>query len=411
MENETTQLAINGGTPVRTQGFHSWPIWDEREEQALLRALHSGRWGMGGEETEALQQEFTQAIGVKHAFVVPTGSAALEVALWAAGVGYGDEVIVPPFTFFATASTCLMRGAIPVCADIDAHSYNLDAGAVEAAITPRTRAIMPVHIGGCPANMDAINAVAKRHNLVVIEDACQAHAASWRGTPVGGIGDLGCFSFQSSKNINCGEGGMVTTNDDELAARCWSFRNYGRDPQKEWYDHVNMGTNYRVSQFQAAVLRAQLSRMEEWAKRRAENGDYLAARLREIGGVLPQQPDEGVTRHAYHLLIGRYDAAAFGGWPRERFIEAMQAEGIPASLGYTRPLYSMPGIQQPTMELKRALQLCDADEEYSAPDCPNAETACKEEAFWLLTQSHLLGTREDMDDTLRAVEKVRRAAK
>jgi dTDP-4-amino-4,6-dideoxygalactose transaminase len=402
-------LAIDGGEPVRTTGFHAWPVWDESEEQALLRVLRSGRWGIGGDEIEAFEKEFARAHEVKHAYAVPTGSAALEVALWAAGVSYGDEVIVPPYTFFATASACLMRGAIPVFADIDAASYCLDPAAVEAAITERTRAIIPVHIGGCPANMDALNAIGKKHKLTVIEDACQAHGAAWRGKPVGSVGDFGCFSFQSSKNINSGEGGAVTTNDDDLAARCWSFKNYGRDPQCGWYHHANIGTNFRPSQFQAAVLRAQLARMENWAARRAENGAYLAAGLREIGGLLPQEPDAGVTRHAYHLFITRYDAAAFGGWTRERFIEALAAEGIPAAPGYG-PLYAAPGIAQGTMELKRALKLCDASAEYSLPNCPNTEKAGAGESVWLLGQSALLGTRGDMDDALRAVAKIKKAA-
>lgn len=408
MKYSLSKLAIDGGTPIRERPFAPWPIWDEKEEKALIRALHSGQWGMGGEEIESLESEFSQAIGVRHSFAVPTGSAALEVALFAAGVGYGDEVIVPPYTFFATASACLMRGAIPVFADIDPETYCLDSASVEKAITDRTRAIIPVHIGGCPADMTGLMEVARRHGLFVIEDACQAHGASWMGQQVGGIGHLGCFSFQSSKNINCGEGGMVTTNDDRLAEKCWSFKNYGRSPEKQRYYHANLGTNFRLSQFQAAVLRAQLTRMEDWATRRAANGDFLASTLEASQGLLPQKKQREVTRHAYHLFITRYNPEHFGNWSREKFIEAMAAEGIPAAACWP-PLHHVAGITGPTRELKSALGLLKEDD--SPAHCPHAEKAGGFESVWLIGQQALVGEEEDMLDVLRATEKIQHFAK
>jgi dTDP-4-amino-4,6-dideoxygalactose transaminase len=398
------KLAIDGGTPVRKAPFQPWPIWDEREEQALLRALHSGVWGAGGEETSKFEEEFAAAHDARFAFTVTNGTSALETALHAAGVTYGDEVIVPPYTFYATASACLMRGAIPVFVDIDPDSFNLDPERVEIAITERTRAILPVHIGGCPADMDRLGAIAERHGLKLIEDACQAHGAAWQGKPVGSIGDLGCFSFQSSKNINAGEGGIVITNDEQLADRCWAFRSYGRSPKGEWYEHFEPGTNFRMSQFQAAILRAQLVHMEEWAQRRAENGSYLTEGLRKIGGLVPQAPDAGVTRHAFHVFITRYQPAAYAGWSRDRVIAALAAEGIPAASGY-KPLYRTQGIGEWTQKLQQQLGL------HGTPsvECPVAEKLCTE-AIWLVSQSAFLGSRQDMDDIHTAVDKVCRAA-
>jgi dTDP-4-amino-4,6-dideoxygalactose transaminase len=400
--SSATRLAVDGGVPVRQRPFQGWPIWDEREEQALLGVLRSGQWGIGGQETELFEQEFAQAIGTQFALSVSNGTHALEAALRAAGVTYGDEVIVPPYSFVATATAVLLVGAVPVFADIDPATYTLDPAAIEAAITPRTRAIIPVHIAGCPADMDRINALAARHGLVVIEDTCQAHGAQWRGKATGSVGALGCFSFQSSKNINAGEGGAITTSDPALFDKAWSFKNCGRVQGGLWYQHDVIGDNYRLSQFQAAVLRVQLTRMEEWAERRATNGSYLCDGLRQIGGLTPQTPDERVTRHGFHFILTRYDPQAFGGWPRERLIAALHAEGIPASRGYI-PLYSTGAVKDTTAELCRAL----GRPLPPPPDCPNNEHACNAEAVWLVGQSALLGTREDMDDILTAVAKIR----
>jgi len=403
------KLAIDGGTPVRSRPFVSWPIWDEQDEMALLRTLRSGRWGWEGEETQRFEEEFARAHQSRFAFTVASGSAALETALAALGVAYGDEVIVPPYTFYATASACLMRGAIPVFADIDGASFNLDAAAVEGVITPRTKAIIAVHIGGCPANLDAILDVARRHNLSVIEDAAQAHGAAWRGRPVGAIGNLGCFSFQSSKNINSGEGGAVLTDDETLADRAWSFKNYGRERHNTvWYGHATLGTNYRLTEFQAALLRSQLTHLEDWSQRRTRNGEHLGAGLRASGVLMPQQPDEGVTRHAYHVFMARYDAGSCNGRARDWFCEAMSAEGISCVGGYA-PLYQLPGIQKGTQDLLRALGREMSEDALGWTRCPVVEKLCQD-AVWVISQGAMLGTTEDMDDVLRAVAKLQRAA-
>jgi dTDP-4-amino-4,6-dideoxygalactose transaminase len=401
-ETSSRRLAVDGGTPVRERPFTGWPIWDEREEQALLRTLRSGKWGVDGDETEAFEQEFAREVGVQYALTVTNGTAALEAALRAAGVGYGDEVIIPPYTFVATASAVLLVGAIPVFADIDPETYCLDPQAVEAAITLRTKAIIPVHIAGNPSDMDSFSQIAERHGLVLIEDACQAHGGRWRDRSVGSIGDLGCFSFQSSKNINSGEGGAITTNNHDLLERAWSFKNCGRTRGGLWYQHDVLGDNFRMSQFQGAILRAQLTRMEEWAEQRSATATYLCQGLRELGGLLPQETYEPVTRHGFHFILTRYQPEVFGNWSRERFLDALRAEGIPASPGYI-PLYNTGAVRDSSQTLRRALGL----EAGRPAECPVTERVCSEEAVWLVGQSALLGTRADMDDVLEAVAKIR----
>ena len=396
-------LAIKGGTPVRTKPFPEWPVWDESDEKALLEVLRSGVWGITDAPDSPVGQferEFARTHQARFGVSVTNGTAALQVALMAIGIDYGDEVIVPPYTFLATASACLLVGAVPVFVDVDPGTYALDPAKIEAAITERTRAIIPVHIGGCPADLDGILEIARRRNLLVIEDACQAHAAAWNGRRVGAIGDLGCFSFQSSKNLNAGEGGMILTDNPDLAERCWSIHNCGRVRDGAWYQHELLGANFRMTQWQAGILHSQMRNFEEQASRRQENGLYLSDRLAEIGGFEPQQRSPQVTQHGYHLFISRYDRKAFHDVPRAAFLPALQAEGIPCSPGY-KPLYGMNAIKDGLARLERF-----AGAHETLPDCPMTERACYEEGVWF-TQSMMLGTKADMDDIAEAVLKVK----
>jgi dTDP-4-amino-4,6-dideoxygalactose transaminase len=405
----TEQLALLGGKPVRTHPFPAWPVRGDLEKQALLEVLESDVWGISadGGKITAFEQAFADAHAAAYGQAVFNGTMALEVALRALDIGYGDEVIVPAYTFMATATSCLMVGGMPVFVDIEPGTYNMDPAAFEAAITPRTRAVIPVHIGGLPADMDRIMEIAQRHSVAVLEDACQAHGAAWKGRRVGAIGDLGCFSFQSSKNINAGEGGLIVTDNSDLAERCWSVHNCGRVRKGAWYQHEVLGGNFRMTQWQAAILLAQLTRFEELARRREENGRYLAEALLGETGLRPLDRDPRVTQHGYHLFISRYDPTAFDALPRDRFLAALQAEGIPCSEGYV-PLYRMPALQAGVTRLKDAIGWPGAYPE-TLPDCPVTERACAEEGIWFF-QTMLLGTTADMDDIVTAVQKVQAAA-
>ena len=403
------KLAVEGGQPLRTLPFPTWPMWDEREEKLLLEVLHSGHWGiLNGGKVAQFQDKFAKFQGAEHALCVTSGTAALEIALRALGIGPGDEVITTPYTFVATPSAAFLTGARPTFVDIDRETYLLDPAAVEKAITPRTKAVMPVHVAGCPVDMDGIMDVARRHNLVVVEDACQAWGAAWNGRPVGAIGDIGCFSFQASKNINAGEGGALVTSNSELAERCWSLHNVGRIRTGAWYQHEFLGWNYRMTEWQGAILLAQFERLPEHMARRSDNAAYLSARLREVGGLVPAKVDARVTGHSWHLYMSTYDPSAFGGKSVTEFITMLRAEGIPCSPGY-RPLNRMPALLRALAEQAGQLRPWDTTDANLPvlPACPVAEDLC-EHTVWL-TQNLLLGDHEDMDDIVGAVVKIQKA--
>lgn len=396
-------LALFGGPKVRTRPFPTWPVFGAEEEQRLLQALRSGKWGkLNGEDVAEFERRFAAMHGCKHGIAVVNGTVSLRVALMAAGIRAEEEVIVPPYTFLATATAVVEANAVPVFADVNLETFNLDPAAVEAAITPRTRAIIPVHMAGQPADMDAIMAIARKHKLVVIEDAAHAHGASYQGRPAGSLGHLSSFSFQSSKNLTSGEGGIVATSDDKLAEACRSIHNCGRLPGGLWYEHHVMSGNYRLGEFQGAILNAQLTRLEEQTRTRDRNGQYLAAKLGRIPGIFPQQRPADCTRHSYHLFLLRIDGALFGA-TREAILKALQAEGIPICGGYALPLYRQPLFLNKAFGpyLPRAVARLD----YGAVSCPNCERICAEQGAWL-EQSLFLGTESDMDDIARAFAKV-----
>lgn len=399
-------LAIDGGAPVRTRPWPQWPVFDETEEQAILEVLRSGQWwSVGGSRVHEFEEAFARYQDARYATCVTNGTAALEVALRALEIGCGDEVIVPPYTFIATASSVLAVSASPVFADIDLANFNLDPARIEEAITPRTRAIIPVHIAGCPADMDGVLAVAKKHGLAVIEDAAQAHGAEWKERKVGAIGDLGTFSFQASKNLNAGEGGAIVTDNPDLADRVWSIHNVGRTRGGKWYEHPVLGSNYRMTEWQGAILMAQFARLPAQMERRTENAAYLTGLLRGIPGIHVLPVDPRVTRHAYHLYMFRYDPAGFGGRSRDEFLKALEAEGVVASSGYV-PLYKEAVFARKTAG-EGAWCRNSRPIDYGAVHCPNCEEASAH-GVWLF-QQQLLGDRTDMDDIAEAIEKIRSA--
>jgi dTDP-4-amino-4,6-dideoxygalactose transaminase len=396
-----SKLALCGGKPVRRSAFPAWPMFGKEERKALLTVLSSGKWGIGGKETETLEKRFARLHHAQHGVALMNGTVALEVALKAGRIGAGDEVIIPSYTFAATATAVLGVNATPVFADINADTYCLDPDSVRQLLTPRTRAIIPVHLAGQPADMDAIMSIASKHDLFVIEDAAQAHFAAWSGKPVGSIGHAGTFSFQSSKNVTSGEGGFILSQDDAVAERCWSYHNCGRSPSGAWYHHPRLGSNYRMTQFQAALILAQLPNARKMHRVRQKNARYLASKLRGLPGITPLSVHRCVTSHAYHLFVIRYDKTQCASIDRSTFLKALNAEGIPASRGYV-PLY-----REGFLNEAKEFTLRDsvyATRDYSHVECPNTERAC-EEAIWL-TQNLLLGSKDDTLDIVHAFQKV-----
>ncbi|HDP99756.1 MAG TPA: DegT/DnrJ/EryC1/StrS family aminotransferase [bacterium] len=399
------KLAINGGKPVRTKPFPSWPIWDENEIHNLKKVIESGKWGsLHGDQVSSFTEKYAQYHQAKYGICVNSGTTALKIALFATGVGAGDEVILPGYTFIATATAILDVGAIPVFVDIDPETYNIDIGKIEAAITERSKAIMPVHFGGRPCDMEKISQLAKKHKLVVVEDAAQAWGSEWNGKKVGALGDAGCFSFQSSKNITCAEGGIILTNDEQTAQFCRSFSNCGRVEGGVWYEHYYVGGNFRMSEFHAAILHAQFDRYPELKQKRENNAKFLNEKLSEIEGAATLADDPAVTSNSYHIYIWRYQPQPFNNVPKSKFIDAMRKEGIFLSPGYSIPLYVQPVLKNQAFG-PRGRKL-DIGVDYAAYHLPETEKACSEEAIWF-PQSVLLGDENDMQDIVDAVIKVK----
>jgi len=393
------KLAIHGGTPVRgkDKAWPSWPVWDNREREGLLAVLESGKWWYG-ERVREFEEGFAAFQKARFCVTATSGTTALETCLLALGIGPGDEVIVPPYTFMATASVVLRVGATVVFADVDPSTYCFDADAVAAAVTPRTRALMPVHFGGTMADMDRLGELARQHGLRIVEDACHAWGTVWKGeTGAGAVGDCGCFSFQLSKNITSGEGGAIVSNDEEVAGLCRSYTNCGRGANTPWYQHFLMGSNLRLTEFQAVVLLAQLSRLPEQTATRQRNAELLDRLLGHVPGLHPTPPDARVTRRAYHLYGIRYEPEEFG-CPRSAFIKAAAAEGLSLSPGYPRPLYDQP------MFAERP-----GPPNYRDVRCPGCEKICTESGLWL-AQAILLGSEQDMRDIAEVCAKVQRHA-
>ncbi|MBI1387338.1 MAG: aminotransferase class V-fold PLP-dependent enzyme [bacterium] len=401
-------LAICGGKPVRTEPFSAWPVYDDREKQALIETLESREWGIGSPKVEAFEREFAEFCGARYAISCTNGTDAIYIALQALGIGAGDEVIIPPYTFIATAIGVLMCNAVPVFADIHPLTYNLDPASVKEKITPRTRAIIPVHIAGNPADMDGIMELAKEHDLFVLEDSAQAHGAEWRGKRVGPLGDLGTFSFQTSKNLSSGEGGAIVTNDEALSERVRTFVNCGRVKGGAWYDHHELAGNHRLGAFQAALLSVGLERIDDQMKTREDNAGYLQGLLDELDGIDMTGAHAGTTRRVHHLGILRFGSEAFGGLSKKRFVEALNAEGIECAAGYL-PLYHYHYFRHFAEKTPAYESLYQDRVDYGVVTCPVTERISAEEGVWLF-QETFLGNTQDMDDVAAAIAKIQKHA-
>ncbi len=408
--------ALTGGTPVHAGGWPKWPVWNpSTDEKRVLETLRSGVWSRANTVSE-FEQKWAQLIGTKRCLAVVNGTNALIAALTQLDIGGGDEVIVPPYTFIATVAAVLMTGAMPVFADVDPETFQINPKNIEKKITSRTRAILPVHILGLPADMPAIMAIAKKHNLIVVEDACQAWLAEINHKKVGTFGNAGCFSFQNSKNMAMGEGGAIVSNDDAFMDRCYSFHNYG-NPHGSMVGSVGsgtamLGTKLRLTEYQAAIGLAELARLEEETVKRNENAAYLRSKIEKIPGIAPYRLYDHVTQAAFHLFPFRYQKDKFQGLSRATFLKAMQAEGIPCASGYA-PLNKMPylahAFQTKNFRKMYPKELLDINTYNRQNECPENDRLCNEEAVWL-GQNMLLAGKQDMDDIANAIEKVRQNA-
>lgn len=408
--------AVLGGSAVRTKSWPAWPIWNpETDEKRLLESIRSGVWSRAGMVTE-FEEKWAKALGAKRSLVVVNGTNALITSLIQLNIGGGDEVIVPPYTFIATVAAVLATGAIPVFVDVDPETFQIDPEKIEAKITPRTRAIMPVHILGLPANMPRIMQIAKKHDLVVIEDACQAHLAEINHQKVGTFGNAGCFSFQNSKNLAIGEGGAIVSNDVEFMDKCYSYHNYG-NPYGTLVGTVGAGTlipgtKLRITEYQAAIGLAQLERLDGQTTTRNLNAEYLKSKIKKIPGIIPYKLYDTVTRAAFHLFPFRYKKEDFKDMPRNEFLKALNAEGIPCSSGYAT-LNNMPFIgnafQSKNYKKMYPGNMLDINKYNEQNKCPSNDRLCHEEAVWL-SQSMLLGSKSDMDDIAVAIDKIHQNA-
>ena len=403
------KLAVLGGDPIRTRDFPKWPQYDQHERQALLDVLESELWWRTpGTHTKAFEEAFADYHHAKHGIAVTNGTAAIEVALAALGIGLGDEVIIPDYTFVATASPVLLHGALPVLVDIDPRTYNIDPGKVEAAITQRTKAIIAVHIAGYPADMAALKTIAERHDLFLLEDCAHAHGAELNGKKVGTFGQAGTFSFQQSKLITAGEGGIILTNDDELEVQMRSIHDCGRMPGAWYYAHFINNGNYRLSEWQGAILNQQLQRFEPQANTRSANAVYLNQQLAKIEGITPQAYDLDQIRHGHYGYIFTYDPKSFSGLSTDKFIDAFEAEGIPTQASYP-PLHALALFT--SGEYRKRLLPGHAEEHLPFQDTDFPVTVYAFANTVWLEQRALLGTQADTADIVGAVEKIQRQSK
>ena len=399
-----SELALFGGSAVRTKSFPSWPRTSDAIRERVLDTLSNDKWGVGSKTIAEFNDNFANYHDAKYCISLHSGTSALWVALKAAGVKAGDEVIIPAYTFIATATAVLMANAVPVFADIDLKTGNMDPNDIVSKISNKTKVILPVHIGGSPVDLKAIKTLAEIHNLLVIEDAAQAHGARYGDKKVGAIGLGGIFSFQSSKNMSSGEGGAIITNDESFADACFSYHNCGRVRNGKWYEHHRLGSNLRMSALNAAMLIPQLDTLVHDMNLRDENRKSLDNFLNGLNGLTPMEMSDGATRSANHIYICRYNETEFSGISRETFFKAMQAEGVYTYKGYN-PLY-----REPLFITNEEEYPWLKNRDYESLNLAQTEIFAEKEAVWL-KQNHLLGDKKDIQDVMDAFEKVTSAMK
>lgn len=401
-------LAIHGGKPVREQDFPEWPVIGKNDEENLMKALHRKEWcRLYGNVTTRFEQSWAKMLGAKHAIGVTNGTSALYAALYSVEAGPGDEVILSPYTFIATLNAVLQQHALPIFSDTDPQTFQMDPQSLDERISGNTRCILPVHIGGNVADMGKIMAIAKKKNIPVVEDACQAHLAEWGGKNAGAIGDIGCFSFQTTKILPCGEGGAVVTSDEGLYDKLHAFQNNGRDRKtgtRHGYQH--QGGNLRMTELQAAILNAQLTRFEEQVRHRNRNADYLAQLLEDIPGITPAKKADGATRSTYYLYMMDYDKSYYNNFSKEAYTHALGREGIPCSRGY-RPIAQEPFLEEMfnSRAYKNIYTKAQLDRARELNRGPQNEDVCNNRAIYFYHQM-LNGTKEDIEQIAQAMQKI-----
>ena len=399
-----TTLAILGGSPIRTEPYPAWPEFDERDIAAVTEVIRSRQWGgypYPGPQSAEFARRFAEMQGGGYAVLMANGTVTMEIAMRAAGIGWGDEVIVPAYTFQATAVAPMAAGAIPVIADIDPETYCLDPKAVEAAITPRTRAILPVHLGAEMADMDALMEIAERHDLIVVEDSAHAHGARWRGRGAGTIGHFGSFSLQSSKTLTTGEGGVLLCRTPELAERAASLIDCGR-PHDSLGKNYALGANYRMSELQAALGNVAIERFPEQARQREEMAAYMDEALSEVEGVRVLKRDPRHTRRSFYRYIFAINPQVFG-VSHLPVIYALEGEGVPAEDGYP-PMHHYDLFQVGLSKLPVPSAFPERFN-FAGMSFPEAERAGEREAVWL-DEAIFRAGRKGAEDVIGALHKI-----
>jgi dTDP-4-amino-4,6-dideoxygalactose transaminase len=402
-------LALLGGEKAKGKPFPIWPHYDEAEERALKQVLESRIWWRTpGTKTLEFEQAFARFHGARHGIAVTNGTAALEVAMAGLDIGAGDEVILPDFTFVATASAVLFANALPVLVDVDPGTYCINPDLVEEAITPRTRAVIAVHMGGHPADLDRLKKITDRKKLMLIEDSSHAHASEWKGKRIGTFGVAGTFSFQSSKLMTAGEGGIIISNDEKFERQARSVHDCGRMPGEWFYSHFIYGSNYRLSEWQGAVLQAQLGRLDEQTKVRHRNARLLDRLLGTIPGITPQKLDDRCTRNGQYAYIFHVNKKEFAGIATDRFIAAMNAEGIPNQASYP-PLHQLHMFRNGEYRKRLCGKQAKERHAFLKRRFPVTQRAAWE-TVWI-PQPALLGDEEDVEEMAASLSKIQKHAK
>jgi len=403
------KLAALGGTPVRSnKDWPAWPYHDQNVIDSVLKTTKSGIWCRIQSKTGTVptfENKYAEMIGVKHCVAVGSGTQALHTAVEALGLGPGDEVITSPYTDPGTIASILSARALPVLADIDQFSFQLDPDDVERRINENTKALMPVHMMGQPAHMERFTEMAKKHKLLIIEDACQAHFAKYQGKLLGTIGNLGCFSHQSSKVLACGEGGNIIGHDEELMDRCFTVQNHGTSKRGRT---ETIGPKYRMNEFEAAVLLGQLPTVMERHAIRNRNANYLTSKIKDIPGIQPQKLYEGTEAGSFYIYAMNYDKKVYNGVDRSKFIKAMAAEGISLSPYIANGLHKEPWVDDIiSRRVYKAMYTPQRLQQFKDEmQCPVCDTVCEDEMVMIWASGPLLGTQEDMDDIINALAKV-----